>query len=251
MRIHVVNLKRSPDRRAYMREQLDRTGLDYVFFDAVDASAGQLQGVSRYDEAAALRYNGETLLPGELGCFASHYRLWQQCAQSGEPMLVLEDDVALSEGFTRAVQLAAEGIARYGFMRLAVIWQRPHDLCEELEQGYRVVRYRRTALGTQCYALSPAAASALLQHADVWVEPVDRYLERFWLHGLHSYVMYPLAARHATDGPYASLIGVSRRAKTKSGWRKLQFRWLRIRERARQIVGSLLWKLRRPDRSAA
>jgi len=60
-----------------------------------------------------------------------------------------------------------------------------------LEGQQRLVRYRKGPVGTQCYAISPDGARALLRHADRWTEPVDRYIDRFWLHGVHSYAIHP------------------------------------------------------------
>ena len=31
--------------------------------------------------------------PGIIGCFDSHYRLWQKCCQLKEPILIMEDDI--------------------------------------------------------------------------------------------------------------------------------------------------------------
>ncbi|CCF80089.1 putative lipopolysaccharide biosynthesis protein [Helicobacter bizzozeronii CCUG 35545] len=36
---------------------------------------------------------------GELGCYASHYSLWQKCIQLHEPIAILEDDVHLKPHF--------------------------------------------------------------------------------------------------------------------------------------------------------
>jgi GR25 family glycosyltransferase involved in LPS biosynthesis len=36
--------------------------------------------------------------PGEMGCFDSHYRLWEKCVELNEPIMIFEDDVK----FTRA-----------------------------------------------------------------------------------------------------------------------------------------------------
>ena len=44
-----------------------------------------------------------TLTKGEVGCFISHWRLWEECVQKGEPILVLEDDAVLNEKFDERV----------------------------------------------------------------------------------------------------------------------------------------------------
>ena len=39
------------------------------------------------------------MTPGELGCFASHYLLWEKCLELNEPIVVIEDDAQLEECF--------------------------------------------------------------------------------------------------------------------------------------------------------
>lgn len=42
----------------------------------------------------------KVLRPGVIGCFYSHYRLWQHCVEIDEPILIFEDDVIFERGFT-------------------------------------------------------------------------------------------------------------------------------------------------------
>ena len=37
-----------------------------------------------------------TLTKGEIGCFLSHWKVWEKCAQGDEPFLVFEDDVVMT-----------------------------------------------------------------------------------------------------------------------------------------------------------
>jgi GR25 family glycosyltransferase involved in LPS biosynthesis len=39
------------------------------------------------------------LRPGVIGCFYSHYRLWQKCVELDEPILIFEDDVIFEREF--------------------------------------------------------------------------------------------------------------------------------------------------------
>lgn len=206
MRISVINLERSQDRRAFMEGQLRPLGLDYEFFPAVDASKGQLNGVSRYDERAALRWLGHPLQPAEVGCFASHYLLWERCADSGQPMMIMEDDVELLDGFRAAVHLADQHIARHRFLRLLALAERRHHLIERLPEPYRIVRYLKGPYGTQCYALSPEGARVLLEHARVWINAVDAYIDQFWAHGLASLAITPFHVRHVGPETLETLV---------------------------------------------
>ena len=42
---------------------------------------------------------GKVLRPGVIGCFYSHYRLWQKCIELNEPILIFEDDVIFERNF--------------------------------------------------------------------------------------------------------------------------------------------------------
>ncbi|WRE25573.1 glycosyltransferase family 25 protein [Helicobacter pylori] len=44
------------------------------------------------------------LLPQEFGCYLSHYFLWKECVKLDEPIVILEDDVALESNFMQALE---------------------------------------------------------------------------------------------------------------------------------------------------
>ncbi|MFP6156278.1 glycosyltransferase family 25 protein [Helicobacter pylori] len=44
------------------------------------------------------------LLPQEFGCYLSHYLLWKECVKLNQPVVILEDDVALESHFMQALE---------------------------------------------------------------------------------------------------------------------------------------------------
>ncbi|MCQ2952253.1 glycosyltransferase family 25 protein [Helicobacter pylori] len=44
------------------------------------------------------------LLPQEFGCYLSHYLLWKECVKLNQPVVILEDDVALESHFIQALE---------------------------------------------------------------------------------------------------------------------------------------------------
>ncbi|MEJ8577639.1 glycosyltransferase family 25 protein [Helicobacter pylori] len=40
----------------------------------------------------------------ELGCYLSHYFLWKECVKTNQPVVILEDDVALEFNFMQALE---------------------------------------------------------------------------------------------------------------------------------------------------
>lgn len=234
MRISVINLERSVERRQQMHAQLTALGLAHEFFAAIDAARGQLEGVSRYDEARALRVLGHALTPAEVGCFASHYLLWQRCAELGEPLVVMEDDVLIDADLASVLLLVARRLEACGLIRLAGLADRYADEIADLGGGRKLARYRKGPRGTQCYALHPKAARALLRRADTWIDAVDLYLDAFWLHGVPSYAVLPHPVRHLPEAEAASLIGAGRWGRRRSGVEKL-----------RRELTHMLWSLKR------
>lgn len=94
MRIFVINLARRPDRMAAMAAQLERLGLAYERFDAVDAkSADPVELNAPFAAQGAMA----ELTPGDKACTTSHMHLWQRIASGSEShAAILEDDVLLS-----------------------------------------------------------------------------------------------------------------------------------------------------------
>jgi len=94
MRIFVINLARRPDRMAAMAAQLDRLGLAYERFDAVD---GKTCDPAELNAPFAAEGAMAELTPGDKACTTSHIHLWRQIASGSDShAVILEDDVELS-----------------------------------------------------------------------------------------------------------------------------------------------------------
>ncbi|HEY1709046.1 MAG TPA: glycosyltransferase family 25 protein [Rhizomicrobium sp.] len=95
MQTFLVNLKRRPDRLAAMTAQLDRLGIAFERFDAVDAKA-----VDPAELSVPFAAGGPlgTLSPGDKACTYSHLHLWRRIAAGqDEYAVILEDDILLSD----------------------------------------------------------------------------------------------------------------------------------------------------------
>ncbi|WQW11383.1 glycosyltransferase family 25 protein [Helicobacter pylori] len=64
-----------------------------------------------YDSSSLLKsdwfhsdYCYQELLPQEFGCYLSHYLLWKECVKTNQPIIILEDDVALESNFMQALE---------------------------------------------------------------------------------------------------------------------------------------------------
>ena len=94
MHAYVINLARSPDRRAHIVAELQRTGLDYEIISAVDGRTLDLDDSNLVDPSLASRC---PFPAGAAGCALSHLNAYEKIVEEGrDQALILEDDVTLS-----------------------------------------------------------------------------------------------------------------------------------------------------------
>jgi glycosyl transferase family 25 len=203
MRVHIISLERSAQRRAALEARLTALGVDWEIFRAVDGRAGY----ASFEGCDVHRYRLNTgRLPsdGEVGCYASHLHLWQQCATTGEPLVVMEDDAEPLPSFAESLAAASALIGRYGFLRLEYdgpgqpARTRPIETVGRFTAHY----YSKYPYGAMCYALSPAVARAFVTASRTLQAPVDQFIKRCWEHGQPLYGLLPYSVRespHAVD----------------------------------------------------
>lgn len=220
--IFVISLTQSP-RRERMRQQLQALSLDFVFFDAVRGSEGHVL-FAKYDDRKRRRHHGRSLSAGELGCFASHYLLWQHCCDLQQTIVVLEDSIQLNANFAAVLAQMDAISAHGGFVKLHNFTPAPTKAVLHLDTEVTLVKYLARTNGTKGYILTPAAAGALIQNAQTWFEPVDDFMDKEWQHHIAKFGIVPMPVGNQ-DMP--SEIGA--RPKAKLPWYlKVRREWLNI-----------------------
>ena len=232
LKVVVVNLARSVHRREQVTAALAPLGLPYEFFEAIDGKNGIHPLFNRVDQRLAEVRRGFLLTGGEIGCFASHYLLWERCVRENKSFLIFEDDIAINENFLEAYSAAADRIDQLGLIRFSGHKEREFTNLEMLEGSMKIVRFQKGPNGTSCYAISPAAAERLRAKASVWFEPVDLHLDRFWTHGVNSLGILPYPVAHAAESPEQSEIWQG----TKRAPKSRRYRRLRALYRAHDDV---------------
>lgn len=190
MRVLVINLERAADRRRHMTGQFANVGVPCEFLTAIDGAQGDHPLFAHYDAKRCTRFYGKPLTPGAVGCYASHFTAWQRCVDSNEPLVVMEDDVVVLPAFPQALQVLGELLAEYPLIRLFGQRVRPLRRIRQVA-GFELIRFLRGPAGGHGYAISPHAAAVLIAGSKWWREPVDRYIDRFWTHGLNSMALHP------------------------------------------------------------
>lgn len=179
MRTFVISLESAAERRAHIEAQFADIEQDFEFFDAIDGRKGEHPLFSKYNPAKRLKIKGYGMTPGELGCFASHYLLWEKCIALNEPIVVIEDDAQLEPCFSTSLQNIHE-LVQYGYVRLFVNGRRRPFVNIGSYATHDVVEYTRGPGATRAYFITPIAAQKFIDMAQEWLLPVDDYMDQFW-----------------------------------------------------------------------
>jgi glycosyl transferase family 25 len=175
MRICYINLDRATLRRQQMETEADRLGLAFERFPAVSADAVDEATVGALD-----RRWERPLSKAELACFLSHRTLWQRVAETGQPMLILEDDVRLSPRLASLCAASAwqesadmDLLNLEDFGRRRFLAPAPRPLAGDLQR----LRVFRDKAGAAAYVLWPAGAQKLLARAErQGAAPADAFI---------------------------------------------------------------------------
>jgi glycosyl transferase, family 25 len=181
MKIHVVNLDRTPDRlREFLQVNAHLTGL--TRFPAVDGLTLDLPAMARRGEI------DESLLEiytqGAAGNVMSHLSLWQQSIATGQPMTICDDDTIFNRDFVAIAQAVLASLPSgwdwisWGwnfntFMQMDLLpGTTPCTLVpDQARMRSGVVNFQHQtieprafrllqAFGTPCYTISPKGARA-------------------------------------------------------------------------------------------
>ena len=182
--IFLVNLERRPDRYERMKYNFDQLGIDYKWVPAMDgrkiteellAEAG-IKMLPEFSEP----YHGRALTYGEIGCFLSHYRLWQQIVEEElDLVLIFEDDIKFEPYFISKLEyLKSELFDLEGSWDLVFLGRKILHNSEEpwLEGSEQLVKVDYT-YWTLSYLLTLRGAKLLLAGEPLGkMVPVDEYL---------------------------------------------------------------------------
>ncbi|OIV47205.1 hypothetical protein BK025_05995 [Sodalis sp. TME1] len=93
MKIFIINLARSVERRESIEKQLNKLHLPYEFIEAIDGHALTLEEIRQHTRP--LNYAFKL---GEIGCSLSHLKVYREICERGIPKaLILEDDAQLTD----------------------------------------------------------------------------------------------------------------------------------------------------------
>lgn len=195
MKLFIINLKRSPERKKLMQEKLKtlqhdplfaELNLSYDFFTAVDSKSEHFKDYkAMFNPTLCYLLHGRILIDSEIACYASHYSLWEECVRLNEAICVLEDDIDFEANFLNALKDIVA--TKFLFVRFFTSCKNRDKYIYKIDKNYYYsLKNTNGALG---YYITPKAAKALI--TQVWDSPVDIHMEFVSRHNIDNIIYKP------------------------------------------------------------
>lgn len=157
MEIHIISLFNATERRDFQRAQFARIKLPFEFFDAVTINEIDQQEIRIKKDAWE-----RPLMPTEVACFLSHFKLWMRVAKGEDAVLILEDDAIVADSLPDFIAHIGS-LDNVDYLSLETRGRRKligtvQSLCGTL--GIAPLYQDRT--GAAAYVLWPSGAQALV-----------------------------------------------------------------------------------------
>ena len=192
--IFVISLARAEGRRAAMRARLDKLGADYEIVDAIDgATLTAADYGDRLRQDKFRRKFGVDMVPGQIGCYLSHYNLWQRMVDERIPSaLILEDDSDWDDD----LEAVAEDIDNLDWAWAVVLLSGRKDaaggrVLQLVGDNRRLMLSDRREKTTAGYMVSQWGAALLLEYCREITAPIDISFAEWWRSQIPFYVVSP------------------------------------------------------------
>jgi glycosyl transferase family 25 len=213
MKILVISLPTSTDRRASVARKLGERNIDFEFIDACDGRLGLHPYLKQYDEKSFIVNRRRKAAPGELGCYVSHLLVWEKCVALNEPIVVVEDDFEMTPDFEAGIAYLEKYIDKVALVRIEPL-EKQFFLTSRKDPDFTLVKQLNVGMCTTGYVVTPQGARKLLQNAMPIKMPIDLYLKYTLIHDqlIHALVPHLVYPTHAD-----SIIGVHGRDTREKG----------------------------------
>ena len=193
MKIFIISLQKSQDRREHIKELLKPLNLDWQFFDAINGFDSNFPFKGMQADLYRTIFRSRPLSAGEKGCYASHFLLWKKCIELNENIVILEDDIQLSAFFTYILKILPELHSRYPLIRLEPANNNSPCKLVESDGSVQIIKLLNNSSGTLGYSITPEAAKQLICNSQKWTCAVDNFIGEEYKHKVSSFGVIPYA----------------------------------------------------------
>lgn len=168
--IYIINLESSIDRKNFIKSQLDlyfNKDINYEFFPAINGKENpNFYLFNKYNEKKRFLRKGNMMSLSQLGCFASHYLLWEKCIELNTGIIILEDDSILQDNFLDIYCFCSSNENHFEFFWLSspAFERFAGNEKFQINSMNKLIQFTGKHDNTTGYYLTPKAAKKLLDY---------------------------------------------------------------------------------------
>jgi GR25 family glycosyltransferase involved in LPS biosynthesis len=204
--IHLSKMPSSLESALLVKQSLDNFNMESELFEGSYGSDVKIKYAETNREWHPWGFKGKNRpysdidrkslwgIPGEMGCFDSHYRLWQKCIELDKPILIFEDDVVLVRPY---IPVVWDDVLSVAFSHTKKMPKYQHYL--DTPEGTPVAAlYSQASMpGNGGYAIKPHAAKILVEEYKNSYLPADNAINQTLVKiQIHSYMMGRAKTKH-------------------------------------------------------
>lgn len=197
MKITVISLDHSKDRRRSIRSQLDSLELDFVFHQAVDG-VNFPKRLEALVDWHGLRRDGFHVQMGSLANWISQCQVLQDMVENGpDVMLLLEDDALVANELPTVLSALETMIDDFDIVFLNFGSDKPFIAVHDIATGHQMGWLKWSHFGSQGYVITRRGAEVFLDHYPLARTGIDRALASYWHHELRTFCLRPPVVFHS------------------------------------------------------
>jgi len=221
MKAYIVNLERSPERKAYMQNVLQvLPSLVCDFIPAVDGKAmSEEMRKQQFDVDKFYSRYSIYPRPGEIGCTLSHQKCYRKIVSDNEPyVLILEDDIVLPNNGICEILPELEKRMTSNTPQIILLsgWYWYYNT-KHLVGNYRLANIYDAFL-THAYMINLSAAKILIENKPYRIADDWRYIHK---KGIRVQAVLPHLIDQKWDGSLATTVNIEAVGKRSLKWKLL------------------------------
>ncbi len=206
-------MESSRDRWFYMRTSLEKLGLPFELVDAVvGARLSDAEIAQVYSKKKNFFCYSRYLSKGEIGCYLSHKKAWEQIlSENLDFAIVLEDDVEVSPKLVDFISKLNDIPEEFDFIKLISPGRKKRVIKRTKFFDYEIVKWLKPPTYAAAQLITKKGASKLLQTREKFFRPVDVDIQYFWENGLNIVGVYPELASFAKSSEDSTISQAGRK----------------------------------------
>jgi len=185
LKVYVINLDRRTDRWNEIEILLKNQGFSNIQrMSAIDGKlidsfhVKKIVDPSIYNQLGKLRNNHEDLGSlGAVGCYLSHYKIWQDILKTNTPAIIIEDDIKFEENWDQHNIVKNSSLLKnYDFALLGYATHIPLAPSLPSLQKNTLLPFHKQFFMTHFYYLTPEGAQFFLNQSLPMKYQVDSYM---------------------------------------------------------------------------